>query len=95
MSNGAAELHEGTVQLADATKRLPEEMTAEIDELLSNYDFSDFEAISFVSAKNKTIQTVQFVLKTESITIDDEDDPTVDESVKRSWWEKFLDLFRR
>lgn len=95
LSNGAAELHEGTAQLADATKRLPEEMTAEIDELLSNYDFSDFEAISFVSAKNKTIRTVQFVLKTESITIDDEDDSIVDEPVKRSWWEKFLDLFRR
>jgi X-X-X-Leu-X-X-Gly heptad repeat protein len=93
LTDGVSELQEGTSELADATKEMPEQVTEEIDAILSQYDGSDFEPASFVSEKNENVNSVQFVLTTEPIEIEEEE---VEEEVEeeKSLWQKFLDLFR-
>lgn len=94
LENGVGELHDGTNNLHEATSDLPEQMTEEIDQMISEYDKSDFKAVSFVSSKNKNINSVQFVLKTESIKA--EESETTKETVedKKGFWTRLLDLFR-
>src|SRR5690625_512292 len=95
LEKGARELHEGSTELREETKDLPDEMQSEIDEQLVSFDYSDFEAISFVSEKNKHIGVVQFVLQTEKIEKPD-DEVEVDETKEeKGFWQRFLDLFRK
>ena len=60
-------MHRGTSELARSTRNLPDQMQSEIDQMVSEYDRSDFDPVSFVSPKNKRVDSVQFILKTESI----------------------------
>lgn len=89
---GLTTLHQGTTELDDATSDLPIQMTEEIDQMISEYDKSDFEAISFVSEQNKNVSSVQFVLTTESIK-KDEVSEEAEEEEEKSFWQRFLDLF--
>lgn len=94
LANGVSELRNGTSELAEATQDMPEQVTKEIDEMLAQYDKSDFEAVSFVSEKNEEVNSVQFVLKTEPIEKVEKDKEEEAEPEKKSLWERFLDLFR-
>ncbi|QGH35544.1 YhgE/Pip domain-containing protein [Gracilibacillus salitolerans] len=94
LENGVGELHDGTTELADSTSDLPDQMQDEIDEMINDYDKSDFDAVSFVSDKNENVQSVQFVIKTESITQDEEDDEEEETEEEKSFWDRLLDLFR-
>ena len=94
LASGVSELRDGTAELAEATQDMPEQVTEEIDEMLAQYDKSDFEAVSFVSDKNEEVNSVQFVLKTEPIEKAEETDEAEEEPEKKSLWERFLDLFR-
>lgn len=93
LETGIGTLYEGTSELDDATSEIPEQMTKEIDKMISEYDKSDFEAVSFVSKQNENVNSVQFVLKTESIEYDEPE--AEDEEIKqeKSLWQKFLELF--
>lgn len=92
--NGINELYHGTGQLNESTSNLPEEMNKEIDELLKEYDHSDFNPVSFVSTKNKNIQSVQFVFMTDSIKYDEKELTQKQKKEKKSIWKRFLDLFK-
>ncbi|ERN54032.1 hypothetical protein A33I_08660 [Alkalihalophilus marmarensis DSM 21297] len=95
LENGTSELRSGTTKLYDATSNLPEQMQEEIDAMISEYDKSDFEAVSFVSDKNDNVNTVQFVIKTEAIK-KEEQEVTVDvEEKEENFWTRLMDLFRR
>lgn len=101
LSGGTANLDEGVVELQDGTKELhesthdlPDQMQTEIDEMMSDYDKSDFKAISFVSNKNENINNVQFVLKTESIKADDSKLVEQPKKEKEGFWARLLNLFR-
>ncbi|PAV29626.1 hypothetical protein CIL05_09630 [Virgibacillus profundi] len=93
LETGVGELHNGTTELHESTKDLPEQMTEEIDQMMAEYDKSDFEAVSFVSDKNENVNSVQFVLKTESIKY--EEPEATEEPVKeeKGIWDRFKDLF--
>lgn len=94
LETGANELHRGTDKLARSTSDLPEEMTEEIDKMIDEYDKSDFDPVSFVAPdKNEDVFSVQFVLKTESLEKEEQEESKEVEEEK-SFWEKFLDLFR-
>lgn len=93
-ADGIYELHEGTGTLARYTEDLPIHMQSEIEEMLSEYDFSDFEPQSFVSEKNEKIGIVQFVLQTERIEMEERDLEEVEEQ-KKGFWARILDLFRK
>jgi len=94
LHDGVSELEEGTGELHEQTKDLPDELKSELEKMLDEFDFSDFEPTSFVSDKNENIGVVQFVLRTEKIELDDDDDKIEDEEEEKSLWQRFLDLFR-
>ncbi|MBP2079605.1 WXG100 family type VII secretion target [Oceanobacillus polygoni] len=96
LTDGAGELRNGTTQLHDATMSIPEEMQEEIDAMLSQYDKSDFEPISFVSEKNDELtDSVQFVIRTDTLKQEQETE-TTDEAPeeKEGFFEKLKNLFR-
>ncbi|MEC3885564.1 YhgE/Pip domain-containing protein [Halobacillus sp. HZG1] len=94
LENGAAELQEGTSELASSTSDLPGQMDSEIEQMVEEYDKSDFEPASFVSAKNEKVGSVQFVIKTESIKKDEEQEEAPEKEEEKSFWDRLLDLFR-
>ncbi|RDY70471.1 hypothetical protein DXT76_12870 [Halobacillus trueperi] len=94
LENGAAKLHDGTSQLAANTSDLPGQMDSEIEQMVEEYDKSDFEPTSFVSEKNKKVGSVQFVIKTESIKKDEEQEEAPKKEEEKSFWDRLLDLFR-
>ncbi len=95
LASGVGELHRGTDKLARSTSDLPAEMTKEIDEMIAEFDKSDFDPVSFIAPKkNEDVASVQFVFKTEQLKIEEPDDEEEEEEEKKGFWEKFLDLFR-
>jgi len=95
LENGVAELHDGTNTLYKETSDLPNQMQEEIDKMISEFDKSDFEAVSFISSDNENVNTVQFVIKTEGIKKEEpKTDPEIVEEEK-GFWSRFMDLFRK
>jgi len=94
LDNGVAELHNGTRKLYESTSDLPEQMKEEVDQMISEYDKSDFEAFSFVSDQNKNVNLVQFVIKTESIKKEEPKAKEVEEKEVKGFWAKLIDLFK-
>jgi len=95
LNSGANELKNGTEELQERTDDLPGEMQSEVDQMMDEYDASDFEPQSFVSDKNKKVDVVQFVLQTESIEVE-EPETTEDtgEEKEKGFWDRLMDLFR-
>ncbi|WP_238389621.1 YhgE/Pip domain-containing protein [Virgibacillus sp. MSP4-1] len=96
LENGVNELHEGTTDLAESTRDLPDEMQNEIDSMMNEYDKSDFDPVSFVSPKNEKVNNVQFVIKTESIKKDDneQENEKEEQEEEKGFWDRLLDLFQ-
>ncbi|WP_052361362.1 hypothetical protein [Geomicrobium sp. JCM 19038] len=92
LATGTESLSNGMTELTNATEEIPEQMQEEIDEMISQYDKSDYEAISFSSEQNNEyINSVQFVVQTESLHIpDDEQEEAVEQ--EPSMWQRFLQL---
>jgi len=101
MANGTASLNGGIGKMADGTKELnnqtkdlPNQIDTAIDELMSEYDFSDYKPISFVSGKNQNVKSVQFIISTENI--EKEKTITKVEILKKdTFWERLKNLFRK
>lgn len=51
LASGVHELHRGTDKLERSTSDLPAEMTKEIDEMIAEFDKSDFDPVSFIAPK--------------------------------------------
>lgn len=94
VADGVAALEEGTRELRDSTRDLPDEFQSEIDAFMDDFDFSDYEPVSFVSDKNEDIGVVQFVLQTQSIQVEEVEEEPEEEKESKSLWQRFLDLFR-
>lgn len=92
LSEGTSDLAQGTQTLAQETQGIPDAVQAEIDELMSAYDKSDFEPVSFTSSKNTNVTLVQFVMTTDSIKVDE---PTAAEepAQEETLLDRFLALF--
>lgn len=92
--DGMTELHEGTTELYEATKDLPEQLEAEIDSMIAEYNNPDFEPISLISTKNEKINSVQFIIKTKSIKKEEPktEKVSVEEEVK-GFWARLVNLF--
>lgn len=92
MAIGASTLADGTQSLAQETQGIPDAVQAEIDELMSTYDKSDFEPASFTSSKNTNVTLVQFVMTTDPIKVEEpatEEEPVEEETLL----DRFLALF--
>ena len=92
---GTEDLAGGTKEFKDKTSNLDEEIQKEIDETLLEITGDAGETISFVSDKNKNIKSVQFIMKTNDIEVEDKsDDLTVEDSKDLTFWDKVKDLFK-
>src|SRR5699024_4721766 len=94
LDRGVKELQDGTNELQQSTSDLPNQMQSELEELMEEFDFSDFKPKSFVSNENKNVNVVQFVLKTEQIEMEEPDTTDGAEVEEKGFWDRFLDLFR-
>ncbi len=99
--SGSGRLYNGTLALADGTDTLTgktgnidSDIKAELEGRLGELSpGEDFVVRSFVSEKNKNVERVQFVLKTEVVTLPEEAVPVTVEPEKLTVWQKFLHLF--
>ncbi|WP_453996381.1 YhgE/Pip domain-containing protein [Bacillus nitroreducens] len=95
LEKGVDELHNGTGELHKSTNDLPEQMKEEIDRMISEFDKSDFEPVSFVSDQNRNVNLVQFVIKTESIKpIETKPTEVKEKNEEKSFWTRLLELFK-
>ncbi|MGG0716984.1 YhgE/Pip domain-containing protein [Robertmurraya massiliosenegalensis] len=94
LESGVSELHDGTGELKDATSDIPEQMKEEVDQMMAEYDKSDFKPVSFVSAENENINSVQFVLKTESIKYEEPEEVEEVEEEPQGFWARLMELFK-
>ncbi|MBQ3309676.1 hypothetical protein IJG78_03300 [Candidatus Saccharibacteria bacterium] len=94
VSTGSNTLKNGTSEFRKETANLDTTVSSKIDELISNIK-GNAHIGSFASTKNTDVKAVQFVMKTEKIEKPVEKVEKKEEtSTKKSFWEKFLDLFK-
>lgn len=89
---GVDVLAAGLGQLNGATINLPATMRAEIEKMMADYEFPEFEPRSFVSSDNSSVTEVQFVVSTEAIEAPKVVEPEIDEP-EQTMWDRFLALF--
>lgn len=92
--NGTVDLAEGTTEFKDETANMNTEVQEEIDEILSELSGDDKDVESFASSKNEEIKSVQFVIKTKDIKVNEPIEPEEEEVEELTFFEKFLNLFK-
>lgn len=92
LDSGSTELADGMNELNDGVSDMPDEVQNTIDEMMDQYNSDDFDAVSFVDSRNENIESVQFVISTESIELPDEE--TVEETEEEmGFWARVKSLF--
>ena len=74
---------------------MPGDLQSEVDEMMDDYDASDFEPKSFVSEQNEKVDVVQFVLQTEPIEVEEPETTEEADEEEKSFWDRLMDLFKR
>lgn len=93
LKNGTNELKNGTGEFVQETADMGSGVRDEVNTITSSLTGEDVETVSFVSAQNTNIKSVQFVIQTEGIVIAEAADTTVEEVEQPTFWQKFLNLF--
>lgn len=101
LNSGANELYGGTNELKNGADEFAEKTTdidsvanEEIDSMISSATGADVEVTSFVSDKNTNIESVQFVIKTDSIKIAEQETEQTEQTEDLSFWQKLVNLFK-
>lgn len=91
---GSAELADGTTEFKEKTANIDKEVQDEIDATLLEIMGDASETVSFVSEKNEQVESVQFVMKTNDIMMNDKTEKLVEEEHNEgTFWSKLKDLF--
>ncbi|MGN0160327.1 MAG: hypothetical protein ACI4AQ_02945 [Lachnospiraceae bacterium] len=93
LKDGTNELKEGTEKFVSETDGMNTQLEDEINSITSSLTGEDVEMVSFVSGNNTNIQSVQFVIQTENIEVDEPLNDVPEETKPLSYWEKLLRLF--
>ncbi len=88
LSDGSREMYNGTSALRDETSDMEQSVADQINRLLQSVTGGERELSSFVSADNTNIESVQFVIKTPSITIDEETPAEEPAQEEQTFWQK-------
>ncbi len=91
--SGTKQLSDGTSEFKDKTSDMDIQISDEIDSITASISGSDSKVVSFVSDKNTNVDSVQFVIKTDSIEVPE---VTVEDSAEEetlNFWQKLLRLF--
>ena len=92
--DGTTELKNGTGEFVKETAGIETEVSGKIDSMITEATGSDVEVTSFVSEKNTNVDSVQFVIQTETIEVAEIVNAVtvVDENL--NFWQKLLRLFK-
>lgn len=93
MQSGTGKLKDGTKELSDKTDGLDTEISDKIDEMIDSMTGSDVELKWFASEKNTSVNSVQFVIKTDDIKVEEPEEPKAENKEELSFWQKLLKLF--
>ena len=93
LSKGTQSMQHGISALNAGVSDIPDQIQKEIDGMLADYTNGDFTPVSFTSPKNKDVDYVQFVIKTEPIEGAKAQLPHKSEAKESSFWEKLKALF--
>lgn len=93
LSDGSQQLADGTGELREKTDGIDEKIDSEIDALLDEIKGRDLTDVSFVSEKNTAVKSVQFVIKTDAITIPEVEAAEPPQEEHLTFWQKLLRLF--
>lgn len=101
LRSSISSLHDGSQKMAEGTDSLYREtadseaqIKEKIDDILQSINGSMEDPASFVSEKNTNVKSVQFVIKTDPVEINEKQPAEEKPKEESSLWEKFLDLFK-
>ena len=92
-ASGANQLSSGVSQLNASTNNLPAQMRERMGEMMADYDFPEFDPVSFVDERNKNVTAVQFVLLTDAIEKPADEVAEAEPEPEPTMWDRFLALF--
>ncbi|MBQ2682005.1 MAG: hypothetical protein IJF97_08730, partial [Eggerthellaceae bacterium] len=92
-ASGANQLSSGVSQLNASTSNLPAQMRERMGEMMADYDFPEFDPVSFVDERNKNVTAVQFVLLTDAIEKPADEVAEAEPEPEPTMWDRFLVLF--
>lgn len=95
LKDGVDDLKDGTQEFKDEADTMDEKVDEEIDKKLNELRGADYVPVSFVSSQNTEIGLVQFAMKTEPVTVDEEENVDAGTAVEETFWQKLLKLFQR
>lgn len=93
INTGVSDLANGIAQLDKSTGTLSIDVAEKINEMISSYTSKGYQPTSFVSAKNAKVENLQFIIRTDSISIPDAavETPVAEEEL--TFWQRILKLF--
>ncbi|MCE5343704.1 MAG: hypothetical protein LLF96_09030 [Eubacteriales bacterium] len=93
LKDGLATYKEGTSELSTQTADMASSLKTQINEALGGITGNGDGVVSFASEKNTNVSAVQFVLKTDPITLPEPEAIPEPETVPQSFWQKLTALF--
>ena len=93
LKEGLMEYRDGVRTLHYETMGLDSKIRKEIDNMIDEI-FGDADIVkSYVSDKNKSVESVQFIIKTKAIELEKEAKAPSNGQAKMTFWQRFLNLF--
>lgn len=93
LNDGAKELSDGTGEFVKETSGMDTEVSDEIDSLIASIAGDNAETVSFVSEQNTNVKSVQFVIKTDAIQVEEVEMVEAEAEETLNFWQKLLRLF--
>lgn len=93
LNDGTKDLKDGTSRMRDETNNMDDKIDEKIDDMLESITGGDVKVNSFISNRNTNVKSVQFVIQTESIQIQEPEIETDENPKKTGFWEKIFSLF--
>ncbi len=92
LADGAGTYADGMSEFAAGVSRIPGRMQDTIDEMMAQYNSSDYDAVSFTDSRNENIGSVQFVISTDGVELPEAESAAAKEE-HLTFWDRLLALF--
>lgn len=90
---GTKELANGTAEFSNKATNIDEQISGEIDTMISSVTGNNAETVSFISEKNTNVSSVQFVIKTAAVKKSVAAADSAAAEAPLTFWQKLLRLF--